>query len=111
MDVESLLGRTTAAAYGAVLFRRLNRRIPDRETLQREIAYRERRRNAAQARVEWMLDVRRVREKPGRVHPSPLPAILPMSPEPVSAGRDTPSEFGATMPTSPEPVTTTVQRY
>ena len=49
-----------------------DRRIPDRETLQREVAHWERRRNAEGARVEWMFDVRRAREKLGRVYPSPL---------------------------------------
>ena len=50
----------------------LDRRIPDRETLQREVAHWQRRRNAEGARVEWMFDVRRAREKLGRVYPSPL---------------------------------------
>ena len=55
----------------------LDRRIPDRETLQREIAYWERRRNAEGARVEWLFDVQRAREKLRRVYPSPSPADLP----------------------------------
>ena len=50
----------------------LDRRIPDRETLQREVAHWQRRRNAEGARVEWMFDVQRAREKLGRVYPSPL---------------------------------------
>ena len=55
----------------------LDRRIPDRETLQREIAYWERRRNAEGARVEWLFGVQRAREKLRRVYPSPSLADLP----------------------------------
>ena len=55
----------------------LDRRIPERETLQREIAHWQRQRNAAGARVEWMFDVRRAREKLGRVYPSPSFTDLP----------------------------------
>ena len=55
----------------------LDRRIPDRETLQREIAHWERRRNAEGARVEWLFDVQRAREKLRRVYPSPSLADLP----------------------------------
>ena len=62
----------------------LDRRIPDRETLQREIAHWERRRNAEGARVEWLFDVQggrtrfRLRGRPsvprGAVRsPGPLP--------------------------------------
>ena len=55
----------------------LDRRIPERETLQREIAHWQRQRNAAGARVEWMFDVRRARQKLGRVYPSPSLGDLP----------------------------------
>ena len=57
----------------------LDRRIADRETLQREVAYWERRRNAEGARVEWLFDVRRAREKLGRVYPSPSLGDLPQA--------------------------------
>ena len=57
----------------------LDRRIADRETLQREVAHWERRRNAEGARVEWLFDVRRAREKLGRVYPSPSLGDLPPS--------------------------------
>ena len=55
----------------------LDRRIPERETLQREIVHWQRQRNAEGARVEWMFDVRRAREKLGRVYPSPSFTDLP----------------------------------
>ena len=48
----------------------LDRRIPDRETLCREVAHWQRRRNAKGARVKWMFDVDRTREKLGRVYPT-----------------------------------------
>ena len=56
-----------------------DRRVPDRETLQREVAHWERRRNAEGVRVKWMFDVRRAREKLGRVYPSPLLSDLPQA--------------------------------
>ena len=49
----------------------LDRRIPDRETLRNEVAHWQRRRNAQGARVEWMFDVCRAREKLHRVYPKP----------------------------------------
>jgi len=50
----------------------LDRRIPDRETLRREVAHWQRRRNAQGARVKWMFDIHRAREKLGRVYPTSL---------------------------------------
>ena len=50
----------------------LDRRIADRDTLRRELASWQRRRNAEGARVKWLFDVRRAREKLGRVYPKPL---------------------------------------
>ena len=50
----------------------LDRRIADRETLRREVAHWEQRRNAEGARVKWLFDVRRAREKLGRVYPTPV---------------------------------------
>ena len=52
----------------------LDRRIPDRETLRREVAHWQRRRNAQGARVQWMFDVCRAREKLGRAYPAPVSA-------------------------------------
>ena len=54
----------------------LDRRIADRETLRREVEHWQRRRNAEGARVEWLFDVRRAREKLRRVYPSPLSTEL-----------------------------------
>ena len=52
----------------------LDRRIPDGDTLCREVAHWQRRRNAQGARVKWMFDIRRAREKLGRVYPTPISA-------------------------------------
>jgi uncharacterized protein (DUF2342 family) len=49
----------------------LDRRIPEKATLVAEIAAREHRRNAEQARITWLLAVDRAREKLARVHPQP----------------------------------------
>ena len=48
------------------------RQIADRDTVRRELASWQRRRNAERARVKWLFDVRRAREKLGRVYPKPL---------------------------------------
>ena len=48
----------------------LDRRIADRETLFREVANWQRRRNAQGARVRWMFDVNRAREKLCRAYPA-----------------------------------------
>ncbi len=45
------------------------RRIPDRETLAREIAAWQHRRNAAGARVQWMFGIEQARAKLGKVYP------------------------------------------
>ena len=50
----------------------LNRRIAERETLRLEVAHWQCRRNAQGARVKWMFDVRRAREKLRRVYPTPV---------------------------------------
>ena len=50
----------------------LDRRIADSDTLRRELASWQRRRNAEGARVKWWFDVRRAREKLARVYPTPL---------------------------------------
>jgi transposase len=54
----------------AVLSRQcLDRRIPDKATLQREIAHWERTRNKERARVRWRFTVERARTKLGRAYP------------------------------------------
>jgi transposase len=47
----------------------LDRRIPDRRTLEREIRHWERARNAAGARIRWMFGVEQARTKMGRSYP------------------------------------------
>jgi len=49
----------------------LDRRIPDKATLIKEIAAWERRRNAEKARIDWMFTIDRARAKLGRVYPQP----------------------------------------
>ena len=49
----------------------LDRRIGDRDTLCREVAHWQRRRNAERARVEWLFDVNGARKKLGRLYPTP----------------------------------------
>jgi len=55
---------------GVMVSQCLDRRIPDKETLIKEIAAWERRRNAAKARINWLFTVDRAREKLGRVYPT-----------------------------------------
>ena len=50
----------------------LDRRIEDRATLEREIAAWQAARNASGARIEWLFDVARAREKMGRAYPKPV---------------------------------------
>ena len=57
---------------GVLVKQCLDRRIADRDTLRHELASWQRRRNAEGARVKWLFDVRRAREKLGRVYPAPL---------------------------------------
>ena len=54
---------------GVLVRQCLDRRIPDRATLEREIAAWSLARNAARARVLWLFDVTRAREKLGRSYP------------------------------------------
>jgi transposase len=56
---------------GVMVAQCLNRRIPDKTTLVREIAAWERRRNRAKAKINWMFTVDRAREKLGRAYPLP----------------------------------------
>jgi len=53
----------------------LDRRIDDRQRLEREIAAWERQRNAAGARVEWMFTTEKARAKMGRAYPMPSSSL------------------------------------
>jgi transposase len=57
---------------GVMVCQCLDRRIPDKATLIKEIAAWEQRRNAEQARIEWMFTVDRAREKLGHRYPQPV---------------------------------------
>jgi hypothetical protein len=48
----------------------LNRRLPDRETLQHEVAAWDDRRNQAQAKIDWLFKVEDARIKLKRLYPS-----------------------------------------
>jgi transposase len=54
---------------GVLVRQCLARRINDMATLQRETAAWNRQRNQARARIDWLFDVQRAREKMGRVYP------------------------------------------
>jgi transposase len=56
---------------GVMVSQCLDRRIPDKTTLTNEVAAWERRRNATNARINWMFTVDRAREKLGRAYPTP----------------------------------------
>ena len=58
---------------GVMVAQCLDRRIPDKLTLEREVAAWERRRNAERARIQWLFTVDRARAKMGRAYPSPTP--------------------------------------
>ena len=64
---------------GVLVKQCLERRIGDRATLCREVAYWQQRRNAAGARVKWLFDTSCARRKLGRVYP------MPTSPDLVQA--------------------------
>jgi transposase len=53
----------------------LDRRIPDRKTLEREISAWQKRRNAQGARIKWMFDAATARRKLGKLYPAPAPAV------------------------------------
>ena len=55
----------------------LDRRIDTREGLEREIAAWERERNAAGARITWMLATEKARTKMGRAYPNTAPKEPP----------------------------------
>jgi transposase len=50
----------------------LDRRIPDRRTLDREVGHWERARNAAGAKIRWMFGIEQARAKLGRSYPQAL---------------------------------------
>ncbi len=54
---------------GVMVGQCLDRRIPDKATLVSEIAEWERRRNTEKARIRWLFNVERAREKLGRSYP------------------------------------------
>jgi transposase len=59
---------------GVMVSQCLDRRIPDKATLVREIAAWERRRNADRARIRWMFTIDGAREKMGHAYPRPASA-------------------------------------
>jgi transposase len=67
---------------GVMVAQCLNRRIPDKATLVREIAAWERRRNRDKAKINWMFTIDRARAKLGRAYPlrSSTPAKAPREP-------------------------------
>lgn len=50
----------------------LDRRIGDRATLESEIAAWQVKRNASAAKIQWLFDVARAREKMGHAYPKPM---------------------------------------
>jgi transposase len=62
---------------GALRGQCLDRRIGERGQLEREIAAWERARNAAGARVQWLLTTEKARAKMGRAYPVPAPPDPP----------------------------------
>ena len=52
----------------------LDRRIADQRTLVREVSAWQRARNKAKARIRWMFDVSKAREKMGNLYPTPAEA-------------------------------------
>jgi transposase len=53
----------------------LDRRIPDPQTLASEIAVWQQQRNASGARIQWMFNPERARQKMGRLYPTPATAL------------------------------------
>jgi len=56
---------------GVMVHQCLDRRIPDKATLIKQIAAWERRRNAEKASIDWVFTVDRARQKLGRAYPQP----------------------------------------
>jgi hypothetical protein len=63
----------------------LDRRIPDRRTLQREISHWQQARNAAGAKIRWMFGVEQARAKLGRSYPQTSGPRRRRPPEPVAS--------------------------
>ncbi|MCY4542596.1 MAG: hypothetical protein OXB95_09445 [Rhodobacteraceae bacterium] len=57
----------------------LNRRIPDRKTLDAEIAVPMKRRNEDKGRTSWMFTVDKARDKTGKAYPKPEASKLQSS--------------------------------
>jgi hypothetical protein len=53
----------------------LDRRIADSQTLASEIAAWQQQRNASGARIQWMFNAERARQKMERLYPSPTIAV------------------------------------
>ena len=53
----------------------LDRRIPDSQTLVSEIAAWQLQRNASGARIQWMFNAERARQKMGRLYPAPITTV------------------------------------
>lgn len=53
----------------------LDRRIPDPQMLESEIAVWQQQRNASGARIQWMFNAERARQKMGRLYPTPATAL------------------------------------
>ena len=62
----------------------LDRRIDDREKLEREIAAWERQRNLAGAHLKWMFATEKARAKMGRAYPRPAATSPPKSHNPCA---------------------------
>jgi len=56
---------------GVLVSQCLDRRIPDKATLIREVAMWEQRRNRERAHIDWLFTVERARDKLGRAYPRP----------------------------------------
>jgi transposase len=62
---------------GVMVSQCLDRRIPDKATLIKQIAAWERRRNAEKASIDWVFTVDRARQKLGRAYPQPaIPSAI-----------------------------------
>ena len=60
---------------GVMVSQCLDRRIPDKKTLKREVSAWERRRNGDNARIKWLFTVERARAKMGRAYPGHTAAL------------------------------------
>ena len=72
-------GTSPSSATGAIVLvlkrQCLDRRIDDREELEREIAAWERQRNLAGAHLKWMFATEKARTKMGRAYPRPAATL------------------------------------